>query len=73
MAKKERKVREKKEKVGKRKSSKWKAYEVSGDKVERKRRSCPKCGDGVYLAQHSDRLSCGKCGYTEFSKKQAGD
>jgi small subunit ribosomal protein S27Ae len=44
-------------------------YEVSDDKVTRKRRFCPKCGDGVFLAEHKDRSSCGKCGYTEFKKK----
>jgi len=43
-------------------------YEVKGDKVERKRQSCPKCGPGVFLAQHKDRVVCGKCGYTEFKK-----
>lgn len=26
---------------------------------------CPKCGPGVKLAAHKDRLSCGKCGYYE--------
>ena len=26
---------------------------------------CPKCGPGVFLADHKDRLSCAKCGYTE--------
>ncbi len=26
---------------------------------------CPKCGAGVRLAEHKDRLSCGKCGYFE--------
>ncbi len=38
-------------------------------KLERKKRHCPKCGPGVFLADHSDRASCGKCGYTEFKKK----
>ncbi|MEK6843385.1 MAG: 30S ribosomal protein S27ae [Candidatus Micrarchaeota archaeon] len=28
-----------------------------------KRRKCPKCASG--LANHADRLSCGKCGYME--------
>ncbi len=28
---------------------------------------CPKCGAGVRLAEHKNRLSCGKCGY--FEKK----
>jgi ubiquitin-small subunit ribosomal protein S27Ae len=44
-------------------------YKISADKLERKRRSCPKCGDGVFLAEHSNRVSCGKCGYTEFKSK----
>lgn len=41
-------------------------FKVEGDKIKRERRSCPKCGDGVFLAEHKDRVSCGKCGYTEF-------
>ncbi|MGM0405889.1 MAG: 30S ribosomal protein S27ae [Thermoplasmatota archaeon] len=44
-------------------------YEVDGDELKRKRRNCPKCGDGVFLAVHKDRVSCGKCGYTEFKEK----
>jgi len=43
-------------------------YEVQGDKLIRKNRTCPKCGDGVFMAEHADRLSCGKCGYTEFKQ-----
>ncbi len=30
---------------------------------------CPKCGAGVRLAQHKDRLTCGKCGYLERPAK----
>jgi len=44
-------------------------YEIKGDKLERTKRSCPKCGPGVFLAEHADRISCGKCGYTEFKKR----
>jgi len=40
-------------------------YYKTGDKLERQRKQCPKCGDGVFLAQHKDRLTCGKCQYTE--------
>ncbi len=50
------------------KSSKWKLYEVSGDKLIRKNKYCPRCGPGVFLAKHSNRLTCGKCGYTEILK-----
>jgi small subunit ribosomal protein S27Ae len=48
-------------------------YEVVEDagkiKARRKRKACPRCGSGVFLAEHEDRYSCGKCGYTEFRKK----
>ncbi len=44
-------------------------YEIKDGKIERKRNMCPKC-EGVFLADHPDRLSCGKCGYTEFKKKE---
>ena len=40
-------------------------YEVSGDSISRKRKTCPKCGAGVFLGEHKDRLTCGKCGYME--------
>ncbi len=43
-------------------------YKVEGDKAVLQRRHCPRCGPGVLLAEHSDRLACGKCGYTEFKK-----
>ena len=29
---------------------------------------CPKCGKGVFLAEHNDRLTCGNCGYMEIKK-----
>ena len=48
--------------------SKYNYYEVSGDTLTRKRKSCPRCGQGVFLAEHGNRLTCGKCGYTEFRR-----
>jgi len=44
-------------------------YKVEGDKLQRTRSHCPKCGPGVFMAEHPNRVSCGKCGYTEFKKK----
>jgi len=41
-------------------------YEIKGDKIERKNLSCPKCGSGVFMAEHKDRHSCGKCSYTQW-------
>lgn len=30
-----------------------------------KKKICPKCGPGVFMAEHKDRWHCGKCGYME--------
>lgn len=49
----------------------YKAYKVEGQAVNRLRKSCPKCGTGVFLAKHKSRSTCGKCSYTEFEKKEA--
>jgi ubiquitin-small subunit ribosomal protein S27Ae len=40
-------------------------YEVSGETLTRTHKACPKCGPGVFLAEHGNRRSCGKCGYSE--------
>jgi ubiquitin-small subunit ribosomal protein S27Ae len=45
-------------------------YEISGDSISRKNKSCPKCGQGTFLAKHKDRVVCGKCGYMEMNSKR---
>ena len=53
-----------------------KFYDVTGDgdaeeyKVTRKRMECPHpdCGAGVFMAQHKDRQTCGKCSLTYVKK-----
>ncbi len=50
-------------------SKKWQLYEIKDGKLVRKNPYCPKCGPGVFLARHGNRLSCGRCGYTEFIKE----
>ncbi|MBU0614742.1 MAG: 30S ribosomal protein S27ae [Nanoarchaeota archaeon] len=47
-------------------SKKWKMYDSSG---KRKNKFCPKCGPGVFLAKHKDRLVCGSCHYMEKTEK----
>ena len=44
-------------------------YLVQESKLVRQRRFCPRCGPGIFLAEHKDRFTCGKCGYTEFKKE----
>ena len=41
-------------------------FKVDGDKITRTKKNCIRCGKGVYMSQHKDRLTCGKCGDTEF-------
>lgn len=44
-----------------------KYYNISDDgKIERLRKECSAdtCGAGVFMASHSDRVYCGKCGLT---------
>ena len=50
----------------------YKFYKVQGDKVTRSKRDCPRCGKGTFMAEHKDRLTCGKCGFTEFTHKEQG-
>ena len=64
-----------KERKGKRESKKHPSmkkgsyYKADGETATREKRSCPKCGSGVFMADHSDRFHCGKCSYTEWKKK----
>ncbi len=58
----------KKEKKKRDKKNKSNYYEASGETFKRNRKHCPKCGAGIFLAQHKERLHCGKCGYTEIQK-----
>ena len=58
----------KRKKANRKPSKVYDLYEKDGEKVKRKNTFCPKCGNGVYMANHKNRKSCGKCGYTEFSK-----
>lgn len=40
-------------------------YDTSGDSLRRTHLTCPKCGAGTFLAEHGNRRSCGRCGYSE--------
>jgi small subunit ribosomal protein S27Ae len=44
-----------------------KYYKVEGDKVVRTRQMCKVCPPGTFLAEHSDRLYCGRC-HTSYGK-----
>lgn len=47
----------------------WKYYKVEGEQVKRLKKECSRCGKGVFMGEHKDRVTCGRCGYTEFKNK----
>ncbi|RLG53188.1 MAG: 30S ribosomal protein S27ae [Thermoproteota archaeon] len=51
------------------KTSAYRYYKMEGGKLIRLNKKCPRCGS--FLAEHRDRRSCGKCGYTEFKQTEA--
>lgn len=60
----------KKQKKNKTPTKVWELYDVQGDKVVRKNKVSPKAGNYVFMANHKDRWTCGKTGYTEMKKKE---
>jgi small subunit ribosomal protein S27Ae len=67
--------REKKQRTGKKHSnvSITTAYRVEGGSLRRTKKTCPRCGDGTYLASHKNRDYCGRCGYTLFHRKEQNE
>jgi len=50
------------------KQKKSEFYEAKEEGIKRKKLFCPKCGSGVFMAEHKDRYHCGKCSYTEWKR-----
>ncbi len=46
-----------------------KDYVIKDGKLERIRPFCNRCGRGYFMADHGNRLTCGKCGFTIFKGK----
>lgn len=65
------KIKGKKQRTGRKHESQkeHQFYSTEGDKLKRKKKPCPRCGAGTWLAEHQGRLYCGRCHYTEFEKK----
>lgn len=41
-------------------------YKVQDGKITRLRPTCERCGPGHFMADHGDRYSCGRCGFTRY-------
>jgi small subunit ribosomal protein S27Ae len=70
--KKDTKKNKKKHKKKKVKLAILKYYKVEGDKVVRLRQMCKVCPPGTFLAEHVDRLYCGRC-HTAYQKVGGAD
>ena len=46
----------------------YKYYKIKGEKAEKVRKECNRCGKGVFMSEHKNRRTCGKCGLTEFKQ-----
>jgi ubiquitin-small subunit ribosomal protein S27Ae len=57
----------KKKAKNKKPSKKYTKYKIESGKLV-KAKTCPKCGDGIFLGEHKDRYYCGKCSYVEIKK-----
>ena len=44
----------------------YKYYKIDGEKISKTHKNCSRCGKGVFMSEHKDRRTCGKCGLTEF-------
>jgi len=47
----------------------WEFLKIEENKIKREKRACPRCGSGIYMAEHNDRYYCGNCKFTEWKKK----
>ncbi|MEM3577758.1 MAG: 30S ribosomal protein S27ae [Candidatus Bathyarchaeia archaeon] len=45
-------------------------YKIDKDKVVRLRPTCERCGPGYFMADHGDRFTCGRCGFTRYKPRE---
>lgn len=50
-------------------TKRYEFYESKDESINRLKKSCPRCGPGVFMANHNNRIACGSCGYTEFKQE----
>ncbi|MBI5133733.1 MAG: 30S ribosomal protein S27ae, partial [Thaumarchaeota archaeon] len=39
-------------------TSVWKYYKVEGEQVKKLKKECSRCGKGVFMGEHGDRITC---------------
>lgn len=58
---------EKKKKIGKKMFT---YYKLGDGNLVRLRPFCERCGQGYFMADHSDRYTCGHCGFSRYKQTQ---
>ncbi|MBE0519874.1 30S ribosomal protein S27ae [Candidatus Bathyarchaeota archaeon] len=43
-------------------------YKIENNQVVRLRPTCERCGPGYFMADHGDRYTCGRCGFTRYKQ-----
>lgn len=46
----------------------WEFVKIEGNVLKRHKKTCPRCGESYYMAEHKDRYYCGNCQFTEWKK-----
>lgn len=41
-------------------------YKIEDKQTIKLRPTCERCGPGYFMASHSDRYTCGHCGFTRY-------
>lgn len=41
-------------------------YVTKDGKITRLRPTCERCGSGYFMADHGNRYTCGRCGFTRY-------
>jgi small subunit ribosomal protein S27Ae len=44
-------------------------YKIDGESLTRQRPFCERCGPGYFMANHSNRFTCGHCGFTRYKQE----
>ena len=63
----------KKEKAEKRREGIFSYYKVDEKGLKRLLPFCERCGPGYFMADHGDRYTCGRCGFTRYKQAEKGE
>ncbi len=67
----EKRKTEKPQKKEKKEKGVFSLYKIEDDKVTRLRPTCERCGPGYFMADHGNRYTCGRCGFTRYKPAES--